>query len=103
MTPDDPAFIRLAKKVDDIHLAMVGDELKGIKGVVSWNNKMKEDLYGVDANGEEMESKKNTVLIRLSDLEDSRKQIKWFIVAIVTIVSAVKFGIGTLWEKMWSK
>lgn len=110
MTPDNPAFIALADDlktakadIKAIKDAMVGDELSGRVGIVPWHNRMKEDLYGVDTHGNEIESKKNTLLLRVSDIEDTQKKAKWWFSGIVTLALAIKFGISALIEKLWSK
>jgi hypothetical protein len=103
MMPDNPAFVQLAEDVKLIKDAMVGNELSGQPGIVAWHNRMKEDMYGVDAQGHEIESKKNTLPARVSDLEDDRKKFKWIVTGIVTLAVAIKFGISALVDKVFNK
>lgn len=103
MTPDNPAFQELADDVKAIKAALIGDPLTGRVGIVPQHNRMMEDVYGLDSHGVEMESKKNTLLLRVSELEDGRKKAKWVFSGIVGLALAIKFGISALLDKMFSK
>lgn len=103
MTPDNPAFQNLVDDVKVIKDALVGDPLTGRVGIVPQHNQMMEDVYGKDPHGVEIESKKNTLLLRVSDLEDKHKMIKWVVTGAIALALMIKFGISALIDKIWSK
>lgn len=103
MTPDNPAFQNLVDDVKVIKDALVGDPLTGRVGIVPQHNQMMEDVYGKNPHGNEIESKKNTLLLRVSKLEDKHKMIKWVVTGMLALGLAIKFGISALIDKIWSK
>lgn len=103
MTPDDPAFITLTKSVNRIEAALLGDAMQGRKGIIHFHDQMAEDLYGVGPDGKPIEGKSNTLLNRMSDMEDKQKKAIWIFGTIIAIITAIKVGWAALVEKIFEK
>jgi hypothetical protein len=103
MTPQQPEFVTLAKKVEEIHTALIGDPLNGRNGMMHYYGKTIEDLYGVDPAGDPIEGKRNTVMERLSNLEDKHKKVLWVFTGIVGVSVAIKFGLTAIFGKIFDK
>lgn len=101
MTPENPAFVQLSKSVEEIRSALLGDDMNGRKGIIHFHDLMREDLYGLGTDGRAIEGKKNTLLLRVSDLEDGRKKAKWVFGGFILAALGAKFGITALIEKYW--
>ena len=92
-----------SEKISDIHELLLGDPTEGKLGLIHHHNRMFEDLYGVGSDGKEIESKKNTVLIRLSAVEDNQKKVMWLFGGVLAACAAIKLGIATLITKVFEK
>lgn len=101
MTPQQPEFVALNRKVNEIHAALIGDPLKGIDGIVTWQNTMKEDLYGIGPDGRPIEGKNNTALKRISNLEEKQNKVLYVFTGVVGLAVAIKLGITVLVEKVF--
>lgn len=99
MTPENPAFVKLSESVEQIRSALLGNDMEGRKGIIHFHDLMREDLYGLGSDGKAIEGKKNTLLLRVSDLEDGRKKAKWLFGGALVAALAAKFGISALLEK----
>lgn len=107
MLPSQPEFIQLSLNVEkmlreqaEMKSALCGDALTGKIGYLGQTHKMMEDLYGLDSHGEPIESKKNTLLLRMSDVEDRNKKVKWIIGGALGLYLLARFGVAALWDKM---
>lgn len=101
MLPSQPEFIKLSESVEEIRKALLGDDFGGRKGIIHYHDLMVEDLYAIDSNGKSIEGKKNTLLLRVSDLEDGRKKAKYVFGGFLAAALGAKFGITALIEKYW--
>jgi len=64
---------------------------------------MKEDLYAIGPDGHPIEGKSNTILERLSSMEDRQKKALWIFTGILVAFTAVKIGLTALVTKLFSK
>jgi len=103
MSPQQPEFVALNRKVDEIHEALIGDPFRGKIGIVNRQNLMMQDLYGLSPDGSPIDGKENTVLKRLSGVEDNQKKAVWIFSGIMVAVVAAKAGISALLEKVFTK
>ena len=104
MTPDQPEFKYLAASVEEIKCALIGDPMKGKPGFIAGHHKLMRDLYGVDENGDSVEGhEKNTILARVSNVEDKQKKVIWVFTGIVAAVTAAKIGVSAFLDKVFSK
>jgi hypothetical protein len=103
MDPNDPAFIKLTESVERIELALLGDAMEGRKGIIHWNDQMKEDLYAIGPDGNPIEGKSNTLLNRVSNMEEKQKKALWIFSGIAFAIVAVKSGITAVIDKIWTK
>jgi hypothetical protein len=103
MSPQQPEFVALAKNVEEIRAALIGDPLEGRNGIIHYHQKMVDDLYGLDPEGRPIEGKTNTVLMRLSSLEEKQKKALWTFTGIVGMAVAIKFGLAAVFGKIFDK
>lgn len=103
MTPQQPEFIKLSESVEEIRAALLGDAMNGRRGIIHYHDQMAEDLYGVDSHGKPIEGKHNTVLLRLSEVEDKQKKAIWIFSGIAVAIVSAKAGISAFLERIFSK
>ena len=61
------------QKLAKIYEVLMGDPINGKLGYFHTHNQIMEDMYGKGADGVELKGKKNTVLIRISTLEENSR------------------------------
>jgi hypothetical protein len=103
MTPQQPEFIALVESVKRIEQALLGDGFTGRKGIIHYHDQTIEDLYGIDSDGKPIKGKSNTVLNRISDLEDNQKKVFWIFGGVLAALTAIKLGWTTIVERFFSK
>lgn len=103
MTPQQPEFVSLARSVEEIRTALLGNAMEGRKGIIHFHDKMAEDLYGVGSDGEPIEGKSNTLMSRMSNMEDRQKKAWWVFSGIVLAITAAKVGISAIIDKIFGK
>lgn len=103
MSPTQPEFVALNQKVNEIHDALIGDPMKGRSGIVSRQNAILLDLYGIGPDGNPIEGKENTVLKRLSGIEDNQKKVIWIFSGLLLAFTAAKVGLTALVDKLFSR
>ena len=92
-----------SEKIDQIHEVLLGNAIKGKLGLIHHHDQMYEDLYGVRPDGTEPRSKKNTILARISKIEDKQNKASWIAVGIITCYASIKIGLAALAEKFVGK
>ena len=92
-----------SEKLTAIHEVLLGDPTRGRLGLIHHHNQVMIDLYGIDPNGEEIDSKKNTILLRLSSVEDRQKKAIWVITGLIAAFTIAKSGCVVAWEKLIGK
>ena len=65
------SFDKLTKKVEDLTDAIAGDGMAGKPGIATNQIRLMTDIYGLP------DDRENSVLHRLSTLEDSKKEAIW--------------------------
>ena len=101
MSPQQPEFVALNKKVDEIHHALIGDPFKGVEGIVTQHNMVMEDMYGIGPDGKPIEGKHNSALKRISNLEEKQNKVLYVFTGVVGLAVAIKLGITVLFEKVF--
>jgi hypothetical protein len=87
----DVDFTMLRTDVTEIKEALLGNALKGKLGVLHHHNQMYADLYGIAAHGEKSDSSvHNSILSRMSQVEDNQKKLVW-------MGAGIGAGAATVW------
>lgn len=93
----------LCKDVKEMRDAMFGDASTGKKGFFTIVGQMNEDLYGINISGQEITAKKNTLLSRVSKVEDNQSKITWVIMGMLGLFIAIKVGLTSLIARIFDK
>jgi hypothetical protein len=99
----DAQAIILLKDVKEMREAMLGNPLTGKKGFVTIVGQVNEDLYGINLSGQEIASKKNTLLTRVSKVEDNQSKIAWILTGMLGLFIAIKVGLTAVIMKIFDK
>jgi hypothetical protein len=94
---------RSEKQIDEIYEVLMGDPIKGIPGLFHRHNRIVEDLYGIGMDGKEIEGKKNTISLRISNLENNQKKVIWTITGVCGAFTAIKLGCVALFTKIFER
>jgi hypothetical protein len=84
------------KKVRELEMILAGDGLKGETGVMGYQKRMLEDLYGTP------QERKDSILHRVSELEDGDKRRKWITTGMAIGAGGSAGGIIGLLVKIFS-
>lgn len=103
MNPEHPEVRKLIKDVGEIKAALLGDALTGKLGLMNNHDKIMLDMYGIDPTGAEVRSKKNTLLKRLSSVEDFQKKFIWVVGGIIFVLTASRLGFGAVIDLIYKK
>jgi hypothetical protein len=87
----DTDFDNLKKSVDNIEEALLGNALTGKLGVLHHHNQMYAFVTGIQADGTSThDTIKNSMLARISKVEDNQKKIIW-------MGAGISAGAATAW------
>ena len=116
MDTPSPEFIKLSDSVKDLlievkvlisdvkvmQIIFAGDPMQGRPGVIIDHRQLMRDVYGTDTNGNVIKGhEKNTLLYRISKLEDTQKKVVWIFSGVAGLIVAIKFGMSALIEKVF--
>lgn len=103
MNVDEPEFVSLARDVKEIRSALLGDAFTGRKGIIHFHDLLTQDVYGVGSDGRPIEGKSNTLLSRISALEDNQKKAIWIFSGLLLAFTAAKVGLTALIDRIFNK
>ena len=101
--PSNVEFEQLVKDMTTIKLMIQGVPELGRTGYSIDHRRIMYDLYGTDINGNLIPgAAKNTMLHRMSAMEDNLKKIMWVVTGAIGLLALLKLGISAFLERVFS-